>query len=38
MYADDLLLLSLYLSEQQTMVIIYLEELKKFDMRINLKK
>ena len=38
MYADDLLLLSLSLSDLQTMITICLEELKKLDMRINIKK
>ena len=38
MYADDLLLLSLSLSDLQTMVTICLEELKKLDMCINIKK
>ena len=38
MYADDLLLLSLSLSDLQTMVTICLEEFKKLDMCINIKK
>jgi len=38
MYADDLLLLTLSLSDLQLMINISLHELQLLDMRMNIKK